>query len=374
MSLWHKMCKQSLINISTGGLILIPLAKNIKRFFSLREIVIVLIGVIFSVSAGLGAFLYLKKDVVIEDNGKHLELKTMKNTVKETLVQNNISVSSYDYISMPLESELQKMKLNEIIIKRAVPINVLADGKTFRLMTYMDTVKEALAVSPVKPEGLDKLSGVQLNDSIEADMSIKIIRVKEETVTEQEKIPFSVVKRVNARLDKGVERVAKQGEEGVREKQYKIVTEDGKETEKKLVKDVVALSPVSMILEFGSVLNHKTARGDTIRYKKVLDMKASAYTASYEETGKRPGDPGYGITSSGIRVKKGVIAVDPRVIPIGTRVYIEVAGKTPDYGYAVAADTGSGIKNNRIDLYVDDYQDALDFGIKKCKVYILLND
>lgn len=353
---------------------MIPLAKNIKRFFSLKEIAIVMIGVILSVSAGLGVFLYLKKDVIIYDNGKRLEVKTMKNTVEETLKQNDISITSNDYISMPLESDLQKMKLNEITIKRAVPVNILADGKTFRLMTYLDTVKEALAVSPVKPEGLDKLSGVKLDDSIEADMNIKIIRVKEEIVSEKETIPFTVVKKVNARLDKGTERVVKTGEEGVREKQYKVVTEDGKQTDRKLISNVIALSPINMVLEIGSVLNHKTARGDVIRYKKVLDMRASAYTASYKETGKRPGDPGFGITSSGIRAKKGVIAVDPKVIPIGTRVYIEVAGRTPDYGYAVAADTGSGIKKDRIDLYVDDYQYALDWGIKKVKVYILLND
>lgn len=353
---------------------MIPLAKNIKRSFSLREIAILMIGVILSVSAGLGVFLFLKKDVVIVDNGKRLEFKTMKNTVKETLEQNNIRVTSDDYISMALESELQRMKLNEIIIKRAVPVNIQADGTTTRLMTYRDTVKEALSVSPVKPEGKDKLFGVGLSDSIVKDMDIRIIRVDEKIVTEDEKIPFKVVKKENARLNVGTERVVKDGEEGIREKQYKVVLEDGKEIERKLVSDVVALSPISMIMEFGTVLNHKTSRGDTIRYKKVLDMKASAYTASFKETGKHPGDPGFGITSSGMRVRKGVIAVDPRVIPLGTRVYVEVAGRTPDYGYAVAADTGSGIKNNRIDLYVDDYQYALNWGIKKVKVYILLNE
>jgi len=351
-----------------------PLAKNIKRFFSLKEIAILLIGVIISVSAGLGAFMFLKKDVVIVDNGKSIEIKTMKNTVKETLEQNNIRITSDDYISMALGSELQKMKINEIIIKRAVPVNILADGKTYRLLTYRDTVKEALAVSSVKPEGLDKLSGVELDDSIVKDMNIKIIRVKEEIVKEQEEIPYKVVKKENSRLNQGVEREAQAGENGIREKQYKVVSEDGVVISKKLFSNAVALNPINAILEIGIILNHKTARGDVIRYKKVLDVKASAYTASYKETGKHPGDPGYGITRSGIKVRKGVIAVDPKIIPLGTRVYVEVAGNTPDYGYAVAADTGSGIKNNRIDLYVDDYQYALDWGIKKCKVYILLDE
>ena len=353
---------------------MIPLAKNIKRFLSLREVAILFIAVVVSVSAGLGVFVFLKKDVVIDDNGSRLVFKTMKNTVAEALEQNNISVSPDDYINMAPDTELQRMKVNEITIKRAVPVNILADGTEFRLMTYRDTVGEALETSSVKPQGLDRLEGVGPGDSIKEEMYIRIIRVEESIVAEQEAIPYQTLKRENARLDKGTEKVVKKGEEGIREKQYKVIAEDGKEILRELVKDSVILEPITMIMEFGSVLNHKTARGDTIRYKKVLDMKATAYTASFKDTGKHPGDPGFGITRTGIKAKKGVIAVDPKVIPLGTRVYVEVAGNTPDYGYAVAADTGGAIKNNKIDLYFDDQDYVNSWGIKKVKVYILLNE
>ena len=353
---------------------MIPLAKNIKRFFSFREIAILLIAIIVSVSAGIGVFAFLKKDVIISDNGSQLVFKTMKGTVAEALEQNNISVTSDDYISMSPGTELQRMKVNEIIIKRAVPVTILADGTELRLMTYRDTVSEALAESPVKPEGLDRLDGVKPDDRIENEMYIRIIRVKEDIVSEEEPIPYQTLKRENTRLNEGTEKVVKQGEEGIREKQYKVVTEDGVETLRELVKDSVILDPINMIMEFGTVLNKKTARGDTIRYKKVLDMRATAYTASFKDTGKNPGDPGFGITRSGIVAKKGVIAVDPKVIPLGTRVYVEVAGKIADYGFAVAADTGGAIKNDLIDLYFDD-QDFVDrWGVKKVKVYILLDE
>jgi 3D (Asp-Asp-Asp) domain-containing protein len=103
-------------------------------------------------------------------------------------------------------------------------------------------------------------------------------------------------------------------------------------------------------------------------------MRATAYTASFKETGKMPGDSGYGITATGKRVQKGVIAVDPRVIPLYTRVYVEINGRTPDYGFAVAADVGGAIKGNKIDLFYDDIQYAKHFGVKKVKVYILSED
>lgn len=82
--------------------------------------------------------------------------------------------------------------------------------------------------------------------------------------------------------------------------------------------------------------------GQTVR------VVATGYTAGVESTGKRPGHPQYGITFSGVKVRRGklsTIAADPRLFPIGTVLYI------PGYGYGLVADTGSRIKGRKIDLY-----------------------
>jgi 3D (Asp-Asp-Asp) domain-containing protein len=100
-------------------------------------------------------------------------------------------------------------------------------------------------------------------------------------------------------------------------------------------------------------------------------MKATAYTSSFEDTGKNPGDEGFGRTCTGITARRGVIAVDPGVIPLGTRVYVEVPGRAGDYGYAIAADTGSAIKGGKIDVYLDSNGEVYSWGVKKVKVYIL---
>lgn len=324
-----------------------------------------------SVSAGVGVFLCLKKEVVINDNGKQIVVKTMKTTVKEVLDQNAISITSDDYISMKLDEKLQKIRKNEINIKRAIPVRILADGQEIKLMTCADTVGEVLSKSPVKLSELDKLDGTNPDDSIAEDMAIKIVRVKEEEAKEDIPLPFSVVSRENSRMDKGVEKVVRDGQEGIREKLYKVLFEDGKEVARELIKDAIVANPIDKIVEYGTVLNHKTARGDTIRYKKVLDMRSTAYTSSFADTGKNPGDPLFGITATGARAKKGIIAVDPRVIPLGTRLYVEVAGNTPDYGYAVAGDTGGAIKNDLIDLYFDESGTVNSWGTKRVKVYFL---
>jgi 3D (Asp-Asp-Asp) domain-containing protein len=96
-----------------------------------------------------------------------------------------------------------------------------------------------------------------------------------------------------------------------------------------------------------------------------MTMVATAYDPGPVSTGKRPGDQGYGVTASGRRAGYGVVAVDPRVIPLGTRLFI------PGYGYAVAGDTGSAIKGNRIDLGFATYAEAVRFGRQTVTVYIL---
>jgi peptidoglycan hydrolase-like protein with peptidoglycan-binding domain len=93
------------------------------------------------------------------------------------------------------------------------------------------------------------------------------------------------------------------------------------------------------------------------RYKRVLTMTASAYTRY---------DPGNGsYTSNGNVLRKGLVAVDPHVIPLGTRMYIR------GYGYAIADDVGGAIRGNRVDLAFDDRASALQFGLQKVTIYIL---
>lgn len=354
---------------------LLPLAKNIKRFFSCRkELLIVISAIAISLIAGIAAFTYLEKDVVIYDNGVKTICRTMKNTFANVLEQYDIDVAEYDYVSVPLETSLQRTKINELYIKRAVPVYVTDNGKETEIMTYRDTVGEMLKDNSIELSTLDRLEGVTLEDKINENMSINIVRVDENVVTEEEAIPYEIQRQANKRLDKGTERVVQRGQDGILEKKYKVITENGVEVSREFISESIVKDPVTMIMEYGTILNYKTARGDTLRYSKVLDVKATAYTASYKDTGKSPGHPLFGITATGVRAKKGIIAVDPKVIPLGTKVYVEFVGSTPDYGYAVAADVGSAIKGNKIDLYYDS-QDYVDrFGVKKARVYILNNN
>lgn len=110
-------------------------------------------------------------------------------------------------------------------------------------------------------------------------------------------------------------------------------------------------------------------------YKSVMQVKATAYCLCKKCCGKSPDNPRYGYTASGLRIVPGtgmkVIAVDTSVVPLGTNVYVEGLNGAGNYGYAVAADTGSAIKNKKIDLYMDTHEQALSWGVKMVNLYIL---
>lgn len=116
----------------------------------------------------------------------------------------------------------------------------------------------------------------------------------------------------------------------------------------------------SNILAPKAVENNNSLAGAPENYRRMLDMTATAYGPGMLDNGKWNN-----LTYVGGKVKKGVVAVDPKVIPMGTKLWVE------GYGPAVADDQGSAIKGNRIDLAFDTRQEALDYGIQKVKVYVL---
>lgn len=143
-----------------------------------------------------------------------------------------------------------------------------------------------------------------------------------------------------------------------------------KRFQKKVISEVVTKKPVQKIVAMGTVGVYTPSRGGNIRYSNLMRMRATAYTADYASTGKNPGDYGFGITATGTVARRNYggyssIAVDPRVIPLGTKMYVE------GYGYAIAEDTGGAIKGNKIDLFFDSNSEVYNWGVRTVNVYIL---
>ena len=136
----------------------------------------------------------------------------------------------------------------------------------------------------------------------------------------------------------------------------------------KTVSFVLALSTI--VLAYHA--EQKTVLKQEVRYERLstdtvqsFNAEITAYTAGYESCGKLPNNPAYGITANGNKVRKGIIAADINVLPFGTKVYIE------DLGIFIVDDTGSDIKGNRIDVYMDNLDDAVKFGRQNRKLIVL---
>ena len=188
-----------------------------------------------------------------------------------------------------------------------------------------------------------------------------------ETVTEQEVIPFNIIRRANDSMERGETVTVQEGSDGMREVVYQISYVDGVETERKEVSGAVMVEAVDKVVEYGTAEPQPEQQsGKDFEYKYVIECLATAYDPSPEENG------GYGgMSATGLPLQKGVIAVDPRVIPLGSRVYVEALDGSWSYGYAVAADTGGAIKGNRVDLLYMTKSECYEFGRRKCKVYVM---
>ena len=104
------------------------------------------------------------------------------------------------------------------------------------------------------------------------------------------------------------------------------------------------------------------SRGSSYRYKGTIQVTATAYCPSSSPSR---------YTATGIPARYGVVAVDPSVIPLGTRLYIEAADGSWTYGTAVAADTGGAVKGNKLDVFLETRAEAIQFGVRQATVYIL---
>jgi uncharacterized protein YabE (DUF348 family) len=348
-----------------------PILGYAKRSLPIRRVLFLLVVLVASVAIGYGVFNGLKKELRIVDEENELIVKTMGKDVGTVFNQMGILINSSDYVSAPLSMKLSNAILQEVFIKRAVPVNIVLEGKTTEIMTYHETIGDTIKANGIVMGPLDKVVGRSADDPIQVGMDIKIIRVREEVLTEAEGIPYEVVQTPNDKMNQGEKKVIQAGAEGKLEKFYKLTYEDGRIISKDFINEKVAQEPTAELVEIGTVPNFKTSRGDVVRYSKVIEMEATAYTASYEDTGKNPDHPEFGICYTGMKAREGVIAVDPKVIPLYTRVYVDVVGSSKDYGFAIAGDIGSGVKGKQVDLYLDTKEAVSKWGRKKVKVYIM---
>ena len=344
------------------------MVENIKKYlknnFSNGPKAKIMIGVLITVVILSVTFINMRKTITMEIDGKEETFVTYKRTVKDVLDAQGVNINPKDKVQPALNSSVSER--DTISIKRAVSVELTVGDNKIEIDTAEDTIEAMLEVEKeeLKNQGiefneeLDEISP-SLETKITSDLKINLVKVEVKSELASEAIEFDVVLEEDSNLDSGLEEVKQEGAAGKKEVLYEIVYKNGKAVSKSVKSSKVVVEPVNKIVAQGTKRVFANRDGQLLNYKSVLYVESTAYS-------------GGGVTATGtvpVRDPNGIstIAVDPRVIPLGSLVYVE------GYGKAVAADTGGAIKGNIVDVYLNSNEEATNNWGRKYNVpvYIL---
>lgn len=296
----------------------------------------------------------------------------------------------------------------EIIINRMQMVTVNDGSQTLKIGTYGETVEALL-----NRLGITWNENTRITQPLDADtcdgMVIEIFHQAEEIISYTKTVDFETTYCYDASLAPGEIKVLVEGQPGQIRCEAKVTYENGKEVVREILSEDLITPPVDSVvacsIDRGNKLQEgsgrqftmleplpvitaatenqssteassnaeaedgvpldggtiTTASGEILTYTKSISMTATAYSCE-----------GYtGITATGTTARVGAVAVDPSVIPLGTRLYIITEDGMYNYGVCVAEDTGGLIQGNRVDLYFDTENECDVFGVRNCTVYVL---
>jgi resuscitation-promoting factor RpfB len=303
------------------------------------------------------------KTVTLVRNGQAEPVRTRAATVNQLLVEQNIERTPEDALDVDPTSAL--VDGETIAYRAAVPVTVVIDGISHTLRTSADTVGEVLGQQRVAFDAHDRLRPAA-PDSVEPGDTIRLEHVSSWIERVSKPMPPPVEHMISFKLAVGHVKIVQKGAPGEREISYRVIRRSNRSQTPRRVMLAARIvhQPHPRMIATGigdySAIAAFAERGfnGTIRLAKAaMSMVATAYTANCSGCS--------GLTATGQHARHGIVAVDPSIIPLGSKLYI------PGYGHAVAGDTGGAIHGNRVDLGFNTNADAMEFGRRSVTVYVL---
>ncbi len=305
-------------------------------------------------------------------------VRTYSNKVEEVLEENGLDIAETDKINVPTQKQIDDNE--DIVIVRGKRVKIkVGDHEEMVTVTKADAA-DALVEAGYIPGEYDMIS--TNDDTIDNGDTIELVSISHDDEVVTEKIERGIDYIDDSSMMQGQERVVDEGYDGKKEISHKVTYQDGAETEREVLSENVVLEPKNRVIARGtatpapkkhnnasSMLNSKSSVNDNggyvngYKYSKKITMTATAYSTSASENG------GYTTSAMGNPLGFGIVAVDPKVVPLGSKVYVTSADGSWTYGVASAEDTGGAIKGNKIDLCFE--SNANSFGRRSCVVYIL---
>jgi resuscitation-promoting factor RpfB len=333
------------------------------RFLRTHQTLVLLVVLVAVVVVALSVtgFAWAKKGVTVVVDGDTRYIKTGAETVGTLLAQADITVGASDVVTPSQASTVDDGM--SVVVRHAIPVTVVIAGESMQIDVIGTTVADALVAA-----GLDPGRGITVTPPLDAPlhpgMVIETTDVFMRAIEEEYPVPFEVVTENDPKLPQGSRSIKQRGKDGIGVRIYRVLVSGGVEGARSLIEDRVISGPTPEIVAVGTKRSSGQipARTRAASAQPPADGERLAVTA----TGYSSADPGVGSrTATGARAAYGIIAVDPSIIPLGTKVYV------PGYGNAIAADTGGAIRGNKIDLCFDSRAEALAWGRRSVTITIL---
>ena len=325
-------------------------SKPVKRFLIVTLLLVMAIT--------MGSSLVRGKNVILNINGREKTLLTYSATVEELITKEKIELKEKDLVEPKKSSKIEEGMT--IYIKSPRSITIYDGNKTVIGEAQGATTEEVLEYLGIKLNELDRTEP-KLDELV--DNKITIARVTTETKQVEEVVPFDVLENLNKELEKGKTNVITPGVDGKRIDTIETTYVNGKPEGSQILSSDVVVEPITEVREVGSKVIADQIPAGEFKGEEVVAVYIMEATAYDPTAGSK--------TAMGTKARVGAVAVDPRVIKLGSRLYVESMDGWPSYGYATAEDTGGAIKGKRIDLFFNSNAQALRFGRRNVKVYVL---
>ncbi len=329
------------------------MGNNEKASFQIIKIAIILFIFLAIFSIGFRVFgTQINNVKIILSDNYEMNVLTSKNKVSEILKENHIILMPDEKV-YPGEDE-NILENNKIVI-----------SKNNKTITQIADESEEVTLDEI------------MNN---------YTPIIEKIVEKEEEIPFETITKKSSTTEtqRGNE-VIQEGKNGIKKTTYKIKYQNDEEIERTILKEEIIKKPVNKIVQVVSVVSSRSGNRTNIDVSKasgsiakkvenitpiVKTLNTSAYTAS--TCGKSPTSKGYGVTASGTKATAWYTVAAGKGYPIGTVIYIPYFKNKPNGGWFVVQDRGGAISNNKLDVYMNTYNECIQFGRKNLECYIYM--
>ncbi|EAG9270665.1 DUF348 domain-containing protein [Listeria monocytogenes] len=306
------------------------------------------------------------RQITINDNGTKKDVWSTKTNVADLLKDENITTRPQDVLNVALDTKLKDGLM--VNIDRAIQLSLQNGTKKDTVWTTKTKVSDLLAEKNIKLDQDDRVSPAK-DSNLKEKMTVEVTYVNSKAEKKNEQVKFETVYKEDDSLNKGVEKVVQEGKNGEKVVEYKVTFENGKEKKRDVIKENVTSNKTDKVVVRGT--KEKVVATQVSTSSSSASSSSSSAPSSGGKTYRMESTAysGGGITAYGINLSANpglkVIAVDPRVIPLGSKVWVE------GYGEAIAGDTGGVIKGNIVDVYFPNESQCYSWGRRMVTVKVL---